>query len=503
MRVDRGVRRWAVVLAALLAAAGPAAAAVAASASTTTRSLPGEEPTQPAPVSASARAEALAEPAIVQIEVHWEGYVRARGTGEVLDAEPVSASTHCAGAGIGDEGYLLTTRSCLDASAVAPEAFQQLVNRRVADGRLPADAADAVLGELLLNATIGVDPSGEDPPERTVTVRRAVTDDEPMRASVVALSDPEDGGAALLKISRSNQPVLPLAGDGDLSIGTELVTVQTPPTAANASPGARASAPAVAGDDHLQPTFSTGTVTKNSPHVLVEPTEPGAEVPGSGGVVLTHDAAIAGLVDTSLTTGDLLVDLSAIRELLTAANVETGLGQVDQDYRAGLDAFYQGRYGEAIVRFDAVLAIIPSHIQAHQYREAAQSLRDEGAEPPPTDEVVDQVESWLDRVQSWLGGRSWSLVGVLVLVAIVVFFLHRRRPPTDPETPAASAEDGPGGEAPASKTRATQTSAPKASTPKVSTPKASASTATTSKATTSKARAAKAGAADAPAADPS
>jgi serine protease Do len=468
MRVERGVRRSAVVLAALLAAIAPAGPAVAAAA-TTTRSLPAEDATPPEPVSEAARAEALAEPAIVQIEVHWEGYVRERGTGEVLDPDPVSASTHCTGAGVGNEGYLLTTRACLDATTVAREAFQQLVDRRVADGRVAAEAADALLGNLLLTATIGMDPTGEAPPERTVTVRRAVTDDEPMRASVVALGDPADGGAALLKIGRSNQPVLPLASDGDLSVGTELVTVQCPPATGSARVGPTPSASASAGDDHLRPTFSTGTVAKTSPRVLVEPAEPGTDLSGSGGVVLTHNAAIAGLVDTSLATGDLLADLSAIRELLTEAKIETGLGQVDQDYRAGLDAFYAGRYGDAIVRFDAVLAIIPSHIQAHQYRDAAQSLRDDEAGVPPTDEVVDQVESWLDRVESWLGGRSWGLVGVIVLVAIVVFFLHRRRPPTEPqapdgeradEAPATEPDHAPTSKASAAKISGATTSAP-------------------------------------------
>jgi hypothetical protein len=155
-------------------------------------------------------------------------------------------------------------------------------------------------------------------------------------------------------------------------------------------------------------------------------------------VVLTHEAAIAGLVDTNLATGDLLVDLSVIRELLAEAEVDTEPGEVDQDYRAGLDAYYEGRYGDAIARFDSVLAVIPSHLQAHQYRDAAQSLRDDQEQPPPpADEVVDQVESWL-------GGRSWSLVGILVLIASVVFLIRRRRPdPAATQAPATTQAPAP------------------------------------------------------------
>jgi hypothetical protein len=466
MRVDRAVRRWAVVLAVLCGATAPAPAAVAAppdpgvtqtsfaqaslaqtslaQASLAQTSVADAGPTQspepgqhepPEPITEAERAAKLAEPAIVVIEVRWEGYVHDRITGQVLDSEPVSASVRCTGAGVGQKGYLLTTRSCLEQAAVAEQAFQQVVDRRVASGAIaPAHAPDA-LAELLLNATIGTDPDG-DPPERSILVRRAVTDDEPMPASVVLAADPADGDAALLKIARSNQPMLPLADDADLAIGTELVTVESPADAddvlgvvAPADPGGDpADAP---GPVRLQ--FRTGTVADDSPAILVEPTEPAepTEVLPAG-VVLTHEAALAGLVDTSSPAGNRLVGLAVIRDLLEAAEVDTELGQVDRDYRAGVDAYYEGRYGDAIARFDAVLAIIPAHVQAHQYRAAAQRLRDaEGSdEPAPTEEVV-------DRVESWLGGRSWSLVGLVVLVAIVVFVLHWRRPPVaDPAAPA-------------------------------------------------------------------
>lgn len=454
MRMDRGFRQPVAVLAALVVAAAAPVSAARAAVPAEPLPEPGPavayaipdlvafppalreddpQPAQPEPVTEAGRAAALAEPAIVLIDVRWEGYVRDRETGDLLDPDLVSASTQCTGAGVGHEGYLLTTRSCLDQSAVAAEAFRQIVQRRVADGSVTAAAADDLLADLLTRAWIGDDPDAADPPERSVSVRRAVTDGEPMPAFVVATADPADGDAALLKISRSNQPVLPLAGDSDLALGTELVTIQCVAEADESAPTAPGDGDGDDGAQPLRPRFYTGTVAEISPRVLVAPSEPENPIGPAGGVVLTHDAAIAGLVDTSLATGELLVDLAAIRDLLAEAEVDTEPGQVDRDYRAGLDAYYEGRYGDAIARFDSVLAIIPSHLQAHQYRTSAQILRDDQDDPPPpADEVVDTVEGWL-------GGRSWSLVGILVLVAIVVFLAQRRRP--DAALPAA----GPGG----------------------------------------------------------
>jgi hypothetical protein len=127
-------------------------------------------------------------------------------------------------------------------------------------------------------------------------------------------------------------------------------------------------------------------------------------------------------VDTSQVGGDVVVDAAVIRALLTDDEITTDLGQVDRDYRAGLDALYGGRYSEAIEKFDSVLAIIPSHVQAHAYRSQAQERRaEQGGGPAPTDDTM-------DRVNRWIRSHSGRLVGLGVLAAIVVFLAHRRRP---------------------------------------------------------------------------
>ena len=110
---------------------------------------------------------------------------------------------------------------------MAVDVYQQVANRRVAKGLATADQIPLLLADMLTNATIVGQPVTE-PAKRTVLVRRAVTLDEPIAATVVSIADPADGDAALIKIEKSDQPMLQVAGTGDLSVGTEVVTVECP-----------------------------------------------------------------------------------------------------------------------------------------------------------------------------------------------------------------------------------------------------------------------------------
>jgi hypothetical protein len=140
-----------------------------------------------------------------------------------------------------------------------------------------------------------------------------------------------------------------------------------------------------------------------------------------GGIAITNDAAVAGLVTDEAMGVVELADPAAVRELLLQAEADTEPGQVDTDFRAGVDAYHDGRYTEAIERFDSVLAIIPSHVQAHSYRDLAQQSREAEGGGPPTE------KGYVERVVAWLTDRSTAVVGLGVLAAILFFLLHKRR----------------------------------------------------------------------------
>jgi hypothetical protein len=422
-RRDRAARGCAALLAVMVGATAPSVAAAAAPPAL--RAV--EDPSTPPQVPPAELAAERATPAIVEVDVRWQGLVYDRTTRQQLDPQQVSATLRCIGAGVGGAGYLLTTATCLDQASVAKAAFQQIVDRRVANGSVTADHAGQVLADLLGTAMIGADP--DNPTERTVTVRRAVTDDDPMPATVVSVAKSTAGDAALLKINRSNQPMLALADDGAAVVGDEAVTLQLPAAPANTAPGATT-------DTQVRPTSRSGSISSLAPQVVVtstDPQDPSTVLPG--GVVVSDDATIVGIVDGTQPGGGVLVPLPAIRTLLTGAAVDTNPGQVDRDYRAGLDAYYAGRYTDSIEKFDSVLAIIPSHVQAHDFRARAQSLRQAaGGGPAPAD-------SFLDRVQSWVAGQSGVIVGVGVLLAIAFFFVRRRHPHGEAHSTDGSATD--------------------------------------------------------------
>ena len=362
------------------------------------------------PVTEAQRAVAIAEPAMVSIDVTWEGYVRDRANGTLYDDQSVRATTRCSGVGVSSDGYLLTTGRCLDPTTVAIDLYQEVANRRVAEGLATPDQVPLLLADMLTNATLVGQPVSQ-PPTRIVQVRRAVTLDEPLPASVVSIADPVDGDAALIKIDKSTQPMLELAGADELKPGTEVVTVECP---ADTAPAVR-------------PSSRTGAIAKLTPTVLANAAPTTALL---GGPVLTHTAAVAGVVSRHQGSQDVLAPLPVIRALLTEAKVDTTLGQVDRDFRDGLDAYYDGRYTDSIEKFDAVLAVIPSHIQAHEYREQAQARRGaEGGGPRADKGVVESVRGWMD-------GRNGALVGLGVLAAIVVFLIRRKGHAREATAPA-------------------------------------------------------------------
>ena len=60
---------------------------------------------------------------------------------------------------------------------------------------------------------------------------------------------------------------------------------------------------------------------------------------------------------------------------LDANEVDNELGKIDNDFRAGLDAYTEGRYDDCIRSLDDVLAALPTHEQALELRQQAVALR--------------------------------------------------------------------------------------------------------------------------------
>ena len=384
MRVGRPARWAALVVAVVGVALFPATPAAAA------------KPT----VTPAERAAAIAAPAMVNIEVTWVGWVRNKTTGALVDDQSVTVTTHCGGFGVSTDGYLVTAGQCVDLASVSTMFFEKIAERRVEQGTATAEETPLVLADLLINGAVVGQPV-DTPPARTVTVRRGVTPDDALAATVVSIAQPIAGDIALLKVEKQNQPLVRLADPADVVAGLQLVTLEYVEGA-------------------TRPTARTGSIARTTP-ALIANAGPSDGIPGAPALTVDGGevAGVVSLHQSNLAT-DLLAPVSAIAAELDKNKVHNDLAPVDQHYRAGLDAYYDGRYTDAVESFDAVLAIVPSHVQAHEFRDMAQSLREaEGADRSPD-------VSLLSVVKGWLGGAIGSLAAAAVIASLGLVLVRRR-----------------------------------------------------------------------------
>jgi serine protease Do len=351
-------------------------------------------------VTPAERAAAIAAPAMVNLEVTWVGWVRNKATGALVDDQSVTVTTHCGGFGVSTDGYLVTAGQCVDLASVYTLFFQKIADRRVAQGAATVEQIPLVLADLLINGTVVGQPL-DTPPARTVTVRREVTPDDTLPATVVSIAQPTTGDIALLKVEKQNQPLVRLADPADVVAGLELVTVEYP-------------------EGSNRPTARAGSIARTNP-ALIANAGPSDGIPGAPALTVSGGevAGVVSLHQSSLAT-DLLAPVSAIAAELEKNKVHNDLAPIDQHYRAGLDAYYDGRYTDAVESFDAVLAIVPSHVQAHAFRDKAQGLREaEGADRSPD-------VSLLSVVKGWLGGAIGSLAAAAVIAGLGLVLVRRR-----------------------------------------------------------------------------
>jgi hypothetical protein len=372
----------------------------------------------PPSVTPAERAAAIVAPAMVNIEVTWQGYVRHKVTGALVDDQSLTVTTRCGGFGVSSDGYLITTGQCVDPAGAALAFYQQVADRQVAKGIATREQAAMLLSDLVINGTIVGQPV-DAPPKRTVTVRRGVTPDDPLTATVVSIAPAATGDVALLKLEKNNQPLVRLVGAGDVKAGLQVLTVEYPAD----------------GTATTQPTARAGSIAQTVP-VLLANAGPSNALPGAP--VLTMDGDVAGVVSRhqGAVATDLLTSTAAIATELQASKVSNELAQLDRDYRDGLDAYYDGRYTDSIEKFDAVLAIVPSHRQAHEFREEAQARREaEGG-------VASTNSSLLTTVRGWMSGALGPLAAAAVLAGLALVLVRRRghkpepaAPPTSPSVP--------------------------------------------------------------------
>ena len=377
-----------------------------------------------------AKATATVAPAVMFVEVNWRGQLRDRSTGQVYADSDLALTIRCSGFGVSSDGYLITAGRCVDPADAMLVFAPALTDRYVRSGRITEANRTQFLGNLFVNAAIeGATPDA--PPVRQVFVQRdsaepGRTTGEAFPAKVVEEQEAALGDLALLKVEKSNLPMVALNKGADPAVGTDVLAIGYPTAQPN--------------EDSANQVTRTGSVSAlvtEAGRSTVQ-TDAAVALGMEGGPLVNLNGEVVGMLSHppyGAGPPTVAVSSTAIAAELQRHGVHNDLGKLDKDWRDGLDAYYAGHYSDAIAKFDAVLAVVPSHTQAQEYQQKAVTLRQ--AEGEPTD----------NHLLLYVGAG----IAILVLLVALLLFLRarRRRPapapasaePSDPPAPSDAPAD--------------------------------------------------------------
>ena len=389
-----------------LALSGPAAAATA-----------------PAPPTTAQRVSAIAGPSVVYVSVRWTGYVQ-RPTNIQIDGTltttawmgPYTVTTACSGFVADATGYVVTAGHCVDNTSMTEGGKAAIINADIEHLRTTFNLNRHQLAIIrsAIEATGKVEgkTSGE-PPQRVVTVYpTGLSNATGIVADTVDFRPLSEGDVALLKVPRTQLPVVSVAPT-DPPTGTAVLLA-----------GYAGSVAAMS--DVPDVSFKAGETSSQQNIGGVPFTEVSAAAAAgmSGGPALDEQGRVVGTVSfkpgAEPSSGfNFITATSTIRSLLARNGVANTLTTSDRAYRAGLDAFFAGRYHDAVKEFDAVLAVQPQHAKALSFKQQA-------------------ITNYPNEVESGGGGSMLFVIigvaAVVVLAGVAGFFLMRRRrggpPPT-------------------------------------------------------------------------
>jgi serine protease Do len=385
------------------------------------------------------RASAIVSPSIVFLLQDWTAYVKAPGQGTTtgfvdgyvdadddFTADAFEWTSRCTGFVINPNGYVVTAGHCVDDTIEgAKDTALQFAIGSLVDAGVISDSEASTWYSNAVGTWTVEGASANSPPDRTVTVFRAQSaggvtiSNGGVPARVLDFSSLSKGDVALLKVEQADLPALKIARAQDITIGTELLSVGYPGSTDQVT------------DASFTPDFKDGQVSSKRTREdgLLPVYEVSSALSGgmSGGPTVNLQGDVVGVnsfsIEGETEAFNFITPASLVLEMMSRNGATNQLGTTDEEYRAGLDAYFEGQQEQAIQHFDEVLALVPTHAQAQEYRvKANRELRLHPA-----------------------GGGGLPMVAIIGGVAVLValgglgfFFLSRRKKgaPQAPPQPA-------------------------------------------------------------------
>jgi S1-C subfamily serine protease len=386
------------------------------------------------------QAVALVQPATVRLQMDWHAWVE---TGDDLGRiGPIDVTTSCTGFVVDPTGYITTAGHCLDGTVegLGGDLLQGVVNAIVEEGILtPAQAADPDFADYVIGHWKIEGRAANSAPDLNVSVGQGIAlsgekDVKGSRARVIEVNPPSKGDVALVKVEAQDLPIVKLADDRQLEVGTNVLAVGYPGTSDEAT------------DASMTATFKDGKISskKTREGGLLPVYEVSAAMSQgmSGGPTVTQAGEVIGL-NSFYPAGEnqqfnFLSPVSLIKETLNRNGVHNEPAKIDQLYHQGVEAYFGGDPRTAVARFDEVLQRQPSHQQAQALRVKAVDQ----AEALPVTPVVASVpapESGSSLLPLLLAGAVLAVVVIGGVGTVVVLRSRRPAAPAPQTGPAAPA----------------------------------------------------------------
>ncbi|MDP4013084.1 MAG: trypsin-like peptidase domain-containing protein [Candidatus Nanopelagicales bacterium] len=402
-----------------------AAAALALPGAAASAQLPSDSAPPSTPLE---QVQALVQPAVVYEQITWTGWVYdITNGGYFSETEPFTATFQCTGFVVNPDGYVATAGHCVNyENAVRDAIFTKVVNYAFENNYYEARPSKETIATFSRNWRVdGKSTKGQ--PDEAVSVAYGVSvSGEPsgkaLPARIIKSLAFDKGDVALLKIKAQDLTVVPLSNNANTGVGTEVVSIGYPISVDLVT------------DANFNPSFKEGSISaeKTTSGGLLPVYEISAAVSGgmSGGPTVSKVGDVIGVNSFGITgepqSFNFVQPSGTLQELLRGEGVENSLGKVTDLYRTGLTAYFAGDRDAAIQAFDQVIAIVPNHQFAQQYKRKAQELPASGLS---------------------LGSPAVKIglvvVVVLVIIVVVVIIVVARRRRKGGTGSAASDASGP------------------------------------------------------------
>ncbi|MBP2366705.1 trypsin-like peptidase domain-containing protein [Pseudonocardia parietis] len=272
----------------------------------------------PPPPGGAEQLSARIEPAIVQLEIVWSGFVLYPTVdGDAQWSGNLEVVGSCTAFFVSPTGHMTTAGHCVDPAVGRAALIERLLDQQVEQGLLTRTEASGLSADAQVNWTVEGQNAGS-PIVRTVQAVQpesvpGATLADPTPAQLLEFQPAEDGDLALLKVEADNAVALPIAS-ADPATGAALTAIGFPATVQ-----------AVADINRTRASFISGTVASNQVSPAgVAMTEINATInPGmSGGPTVDGLGNVLGVnsffVPDSGQASNFVTDTSSLRDWLAA-----------------------------------------------------------------------------------------------------------------------------------------------------------------------------------------